>query len=179
MAVGHRALGGVVGGLFAGHGAQKLFGAFGGHGIDGTAQFFEQVGMRPGKRNAILAGAAETAGGAMLAAGVATPLAASALTATMATAIWKVHRPNGPWVGQNGYEYNLVLMAAVFAITADRKGALAAIGQLAAGLGGAAAAIALAEREAHGPAQQPAAAPEATANGHGALDAEPAASAAA
>ncbi|MCW3018016.1 MAG: DoxX family protein, partial [Solirubrobacterales bacterium] len=48
-----------VGGFFIGHGTQKLFGWFGGHGLDATGQAFEQMGLRPGKRNAIAAGAAE------------------------------------------------------------------------------------------------------------------------
>jgi len=76
-----------IGGLFVGHGTQKLFGWFGGHGLDGTGQFFESLGMRPGRRNALAAGVAEAGGGAALAVGLATPLAASALTATMLTAI--------------------------------------------------------------------------------------------
>jgi putative oxidoreductase len=66
-----------VGGFFFGHGTQKLFGWFGGHGLQGTAGFFEQIGMRPGKRNALAAGIAEAAGGAAIAAGAGTPLAAS------------------------------------------------------------------------------------------------------
>jgi putative oxidoreductase len=56
----------VVGPLFIGHGTQKLFGWFGGHGVEGTGGFFEQLGLRPGKRHAVAAGAAETAGGALL-----------------------------------------------------------------------------------------------------------------
>ena len=106
----------VVGGLFFGHGAQKLFGWFGGYGLDGTAGFFEQLGMRPGKRNAIAAGVAEAGGGAGIALGLATPLAGSALIATMLTAIKRVHLDKGPWVANGGYEYNLVLIAAVLAL---------------------------------------------------------------
>lgn len=105
-----------VGGLFVGHGTQKLFGWFGGGGLDATAQTFEQLGMRPGRRNALAAGAAEAGGGAALALGLATPLAAAALTATMLTAINRVHLKNGPWVTNGGYEYNLVLIAAVLAL---------------------------------------------------------------
>ena len=103
----------VVGGFFFGHGTQKLFGWFGGNGLDATAQGFEQLGMRPGRRNAIAAGVAEAAGGAGLVLGLATPLAGSALTATMLTAINRVHLKNGPWVTKGGYEYNVVLIAAV------------------------------------------------------------------
>src|SRR5580698_8270236 len=87
-----------VGGFFVGHGTQKLFGWFGGHGLEATAQGFEQIGLRPGRPNAIAAGAAEAGGGALLAAGLATPLAASVLTATMLTAIDKVHGKKGPWL---------------------------------------------------------------------------------
>ncbi|MDQ3587268.1 MAG: DoxX family protein [Actinomycetota bacterium] len=60
----------VVGGLFVGHGAQKLFGWFGGHGPEGTAQFFENVGVRPGRRTALGAGTAEALGGALLVVGL-------------------------------------------------------------------------------------------------------------
>src|SRR3982074_2372894 len=63
----------IVGVLFFGHGTQKLFGWFGGGGLDATAQAFEHLGMRPGRRNAIAAGTAEAAGGAALALGLATP----------------------------------------------------------------------------------------------------------
>src|SRR5271165_895755 len=106
----------VVGGLFVGHGTQKLFGWFGGHGLDATARGFEQLGLRPGRRNAIAAGAAEAGGGALLAIGLATPLASAVLVATMLTAIHRVHAKNGPWVTNGGYEYNLVLIAAALAL---------------------------------------------------------------
>ena len=105
-----------VGGFFFGHGTQKLFGWFGGHGLEPTGQFFESLGMRPGRRNALAAGVAESAGGAALLAGFATPLAAGALTSVMLTAINRVHLKNGPWVSNGGYEYNAVLIAAVLAL---------------------------------------------------------------
>src|SRR4051794_41495025 len=54
----------LIGGLFVGHGTQKLFGWFGGYGPDGTGQFFESIGLRPGRRNAMMAGASEAGGGA-------------------------------------------------------------------------------------------------------------------
>ena len=92
----------VVGGYFVGHGTQKLFGWFGGYGPDGTGQFFESLGLRPGKRHAIAAGAAEAGGGALLVLGAATPLASAALIATMLTAIHRVHLKNGPWVDRPG-----------------------------------------------------------------------------
>ncbi len=113
-----------VGGFFVGHGTQKLFGWFGGHGLKATAESFEQLGLRPGKANAIAAGAAEAGGGALFAAGLATPLAASALTATMLTAIETVHAKNGPWLNKGGYEYNVVLIAAALLLVEAGPGKL-------------------------------------------------------
>jgi putative oxidoreductase len=106
----------VVGLGFAAHGAQKLFGSFGGHGIDGTAGFFEQIGLRPGRLHAWAAGSAEFFGGLLIALGLVTPFAAAALIAVMTAAVLSVHLRNGFFVGNNGYEYNLVLAAAVFAL---------------------------------------------------------------
>jgi putative oxidoreductase len=116
MRIGRLLLRLTIGSFFIGHGTQKLLGWFGGHGLDATAQGFEQLGMRPGRRNAIAAGLAEAGGGTALLLGLATPLAASALTATMLTAINRVHLKNGPWVAEGGYEYNVVLIAAVLAL---------------------------------------------------------------
>jgi putative oxidoreductase len=113
MSIGTLALRGLAGPLFVGHGTQKLFGWFGGHGLDGTAGFMESLGMRPGKRHAAAAGTAEALGGALLTVGAATPLAATMVTSTMITAIRKVHAGNGPWVTDNGFEYNAVLIAAM------------------------------------------------------------------
>jgi putative oxidoreductase len=135
-----------VGGLFVGHGTQKLFGWFGGYGLDATAAGFESMGLRPGRHNAIAASAAEAGGGAAFALGLATPLAASALTATMLTAIHRVHLKNGPWVTKGGYEYNLVLIAAVLAITETGPGKVSldhVLGTERSGPGAALAALAL------------------------------------
>jgi putative oxidoreductase len=109
----------VVGLFFAGHGAQKLFGSFGGHGIEGTAGFFESIGIRPGKRNALAAGWSEFAGGVLLAFGLFTPLAALLIISVMTTAIVTVHAKNGPWVTESGFEYNLVLMTTAFVVAAN------------------------------------------------------------
>jgi putative oxidoreductase len=76
-----------IGATFFVHGTQKLFGWFGGYGPDGTGQFFESLGLRPGRRNAIAAGATETGGGVLVALGLATPLAAAGLSAVMVTAL--------------------------------------------------------------------------------------------
>ena len=113
MDIAKLALRAVVGSLFVGHGTQKLFGWFGGHGPDATGQFFENLGLRPGKRHAIAAGAAEAGGGALLVLGAATPLAATTVASTMVTAIRKVHAPKGPWATEGGWEYNAVLIAAM------------------------------------------------------------------
>jgi putative oxidoreductase len=114
----------VLGGLFVGHGTQKLKGWFGGHGIDATANMFEQLGLRPGRRNAIAAGAAEAGGGAALALGFATPFAAAALIGTMLTAIHRVHLKNGPWITNQGYEYNVTLILAAALIAELGPGAV-------------------------------------------------------
>jgi putative oxidoreductase len=108
----------VVGALFFGHGTQKLFGWFGGHGIEATSGFFESLGLRPGRKHATAAGAAEAGGGALLALGFLTPAAAASLIGVMYTAIEKVHFKNGPWVTNGGYEYNLALIA-VMVVLAD------------------------------------------------------------
>jgi putative oxidoreductase len=124
MKIGRLLLRTVVGGLFVGHGVQKLFGWFDGPGLDTTAQGFEHLGLRPGKPNAIAAGAAEAGGGALLALGLETPFAASVLTATMLTAIHRVHAKNGPWTTNGGYEYNVVLIAAALALAEVGPGPL-------------------------------------------------------
>ncbi len=122
MNVGRLAARVIIGGLFIGHGTQKLKGWFGGPGLEGTAGMMESLDMHPPRRNALAAGATETVGGAMLAAGMATPLASAALIGTMITAIRKVHLPKGPWVMEGGYEYNLVLIAALLALAEEGPG---------------------------------------------------------
>ena len=112
----------LIGGLFVGHGLQKLTGAFGGPGLQGTTGMMESLDMHPPRRNALAAGVAETGGGALLFAGIATPLASATLIGTMITAIRKVHWPSGPWVSSGGYEYNLVLIAALLALAEDKPG---------------------------------------------------------
>ena len=124
MQIGRLAARAVIGGLFVGHGTQKLFGWFGGPGLDGTEQMMGALDMRPTRHNALAAGLAETAGGALVVAGAATPLAASSLIGTMLTAIRKVHQPNGPWVTNGGWEYNAVLIAALTALVDGGPGDL-------------------------------------------------------
>jgi putative oxidoreductase len=147
----------VIGGLFIGHGAQKLFGWFGGHGPRGTGGFFESLGLRPGRVMALGAGLAELCGGVLFACGLLTPLAAALLIAVMVVAIATVHWTHGLWVTEGGFEYNLVLVAAAFAVAAigagewsldnalglDVAGAGWALAALAAGLLGGVVAIAV------------------------------------
>jgi putative oxidoreductase len=113
----------VVGLLFAGHGAQKLFGAFGGGGLDGTAGMFDNIGLRPGTLHARAAGTAEFMGGVLIAVGLFTPFAAAALIAVMTAAVLTVHAPNGIWNTNKGYEYNLVLASIMFALSGIGAGA--------------------------------------------------------
>jgi putative oxidoreductase len=122
MELGLLAIRAVVGLLFVGHGAQKLFGVFGGHGVQGTGQFFESIGVRPGRRNALAAGGAEVVGGALFALGLLTPLAAALLIAVMVMAIVTVHGSKGLWNQDGGYEFNLVLATVAFGVAAIGAG---------------------------------------------------------
>ena len=124
MSVGRLGARLLIGGLFVGHGTQKLFGWFGGPGRAGTEGMMEALQMRPARVHALLAGVTETAGGTLLAAGLATPVAASALTGVMTTAIRKVHLPNGPWNANGGWEYHAVLIGAVTALAETGPGDL-------------------------------------------------------
>lgn len=165
MDIGRFAARAVIGGLFIGHGTQKLFGWFGGPGLEGTEQMMGALDMRPTRANALAAGISETAGGALVVLGAATPAAAASLIGTMATAIHKVHRPNGPWVAQGGWEYNAVLIAALTAlidagpgdVSVDARfgreewGPAWAAGGLAIGLAASAAAMALGRGGSSGP----------------------------
>src|SRR4051794_25785333 len=112
----------VVGAVFAAHGAQKLFGAFGGGGIEGTGELFEQVGLRPGRLNAWAAGTAEFLGGTLIAVGLLTPFVAAGLIGVMTAAVLSVHLRNGFFNTSNGFEYNLVLAATAFALAGTGPG---------------------------------------------------------
>jgi putative oxidoreductase len=114
----------VVGITLAAHGSQKLLTWFGGGGIAGTAPFFEQLGFRPGRLHAALAGIAEMAGGLMLAVGLLTPLAAAALIGTMVVAVGSVHWGKGFFLSTGGLEYNLVLAGGALAVAFAGPGAI-------------------------------------------------------
>ncbi|MCA1690509.1 MAG: DoxX family protein [Actinobacteria bacterium] len=108
---------GVLGGLFVGHGTQKLFGWFEGPGLRGTGEEFDAIGLRPGRPQATTAGISETLGGALTVAGWLTPVGSALITAVMTQAIRSVHAGKGPWFTDEGWEYNAVIIAAMFAIT--------------------------------------------------------------
>ncbi|WP_276354115.1 DoxX family protein [Cohnella caldifontis] len=113
----------IIGLLFAGHAMQKLAGWFGGGGLKGTGSFFDSIGIKPGRLMALLAGAAELAGGLLFAFGLLTPAAAALIVVTMVMAAAKVHGRNGLWITQNGFEYNLVLTAIAVGIALTGPGA--------------------------------------------------------
>jgi putative oxidoreductase len=125
MAAGLLILRVVVGALLVGHGTQKLFGWFGGHGVRVTGSFFELLGYRPGVLFALIAGLTEAGGGMMLAGGLLTPLAGAAVVGVMLNAAWSV-RGRGPWVINGGWEYTGVLATVGAAIALTGPGSVSA-----------------------------------------------------
>ena len=168
MNIGRLLLRLTIGGTFFVHGTQKLLGWFGGYGPDGTGQFFESLGLRPGRRNAIAAGATETSGGILIGLGMATPLAAAGLTSVMITALRTAVWKDGikPATG----EHEVLLATAALALTEtgpgvpsldsalgqERRGIGWTLAALAAGAAGSALAISMGRRQ---PAAPPPAAP--------------------
>lgn len=113
-----------VGIIFVAHGAQKLFGAFGGYGLEGTGQFMASLGLTPGYLMALLAGSAEFFGGLALLFGVLVRPAAAALAFAMLVAIFSVHIGNGLFMDKNGYEFGLALLAASVSLLISGAGRL-------------------------------------------------------
>jgi len=111
-----------VGIIFAAHGAQKLFGWFGGYGLDGTGQWMASIGLHPGTLMALLAGGAEFFGGLALIVGLLVRPAAAVLAFTMLVAIFSVHIGNGLFTSNNGYELGLALLAAAVSLTISGGG---------------------------------------------------------
>ena len=105
----------VAGGLLAGHGAQKLFGWFGGYGLEGTGGWLESMGYTPGKQWAMLAGASEFGGGLLTALGLLYPLGPIATVGAMVTASLDVHAGKPIWVTEGGAELPVVNIAAALA----------------------------------------------------------------
>ncbi|MFJ4155669.1 DoxX family protein [Pseudomonas sp. NPDC089752] len=112
----------LVGIIFMAHGAQKLFGLFGGYGLEGTGQWMESIGLAPGYFMALLSGSAEFFGGLALVIGLLARPAALALTVTLVVAIFSVHIGNGLFMSNNGYEFALALMAGTVAVLIEGAG---------------------------------------------------------
>ena len=115
----------VVGALVAAHGAQKLFGAFGGGGLGGTAAFLAGLGLRPARLWALLAGLAEFGGGALVLLGLLYPLAPVGVLAVMAMAVATVHWGKPIWADRGGAELPLTNAAAATALILAGPGAYA------------------------------------------------------
>jgi putative oxidoreductase len=105
-----------VGIIFAAHGAQKLFGWFGGYGLEGTGKWMASIGIEPGMLMAALAGGAEFFGGLALLLGLLVRPAAAILGFTMLVAIFSVHIGNGLFMSNNGIEFGLALLAATVSL---------------------------------------------------------------
>ena len=113
-----------VGLALAAHGSQKVFGWFGGYGPDGTGQFMEALGFRPGRRHALAAGFVELVGGLLFALGFLTPLASALIASVMVVAAVTVRWKNGFFIPSGGYEFNLVLGVAALSVAYTGPGAL-------------------------------------------------------
>jgi putative oxidoreductase len=113
-----------VGLTLAAHGTQKLFGWFGGPGLDGVGQFFAMLGFPPGRRHALMAALAETGGGLLLALGLLTPLGAALIFSVMLVATVTVHIKKGFFAQNGGYEYTLVLGVAALTVAFTGPGSL-------------------------------------------------------
>jgi putative oxidoreductase len=154
-----------IGTLFVGHGAQKLFGRFGGGGLEPSVAEMKALRLEPARANAVLAAATQCAGGAMVAAGFLTPVGTTLISANMVTAIRTACAGKGPWGLNGGWEYQLTLVLALAAIAEHGPGALSldrafktelsgpavALASLVASAGGSAAVVAIGQRLAPAP----------------------------
>jgi putative oxidoreductase len=113
----------LVGVTFSLHGFQKLFGWFGGGGLDGTAAWFASLGFGRGRVAAVMAGSSEVTGGLGLALGLLTPLAATAMIGTMTTAALVNNAQKGFWSAGNGWELNGYLIVVALAVAIAGPGA--------------------------------------------------------
>ena len=108
--------------IFAAHGAQKLFGWFGGYGLEGTGQWMASTGLNPGYLMALLAGSAEFFGGLALLVGLLVRPASAVLAFAMLVAIFSVHNGNGLFTSKNGYEFALALLAVAVSLMVSGAG---------------------------------------------------------
>ena len=106
----------VVGLAMAAHGSQKLFGWFGGYGLDGTGGFFESIGFRPGRTFAFMAGATEVVSGLLIALGFLGPIGPALMLSVMLVAALTVHLKNGFFATSNGVELNVLFGIAAIAL---------------------------------------------------------------
>jgi len=113
-----------IGIIFIAHGAQKLFGWFGGYGLAGTGQFMESVGLGPGYLMALLAGSAEFFGGIAILIGLLVRPAAAAISVTMLVAIFAVHWSHGLFASAGGFEYPFAVLGATVALMISGAGSL-------------------------------------------------------
>ena len=105
-----------IGIILAAHGSQKLFGWFGGYGLEGTGQFMASIGLNPGFVMALLAGSAEFFGGLGLILGLMTRPAAAVSAITMLVALFWVHWGKGFFMDSHGIEYALALLSATVTV---------------------------------------------------------------
>jgi putative oxidoreductase len=115
-----------VGVIFVAHGAQKLFGWFGGYGLEGTGGWMASIGLEPGVLMAAMAGSAEFFGGLALISGFLVRPAAAVLALTMVMAIVTVHLANGLFMANNGYELGLALLAVSVTLAIRGAGSVSA-----------------------------------------------------
>ena len=113
-----------LGVILAAHGAQKLFGWFGGYGLEGTGQWMTSIGLEPGYLMALLAGSAEFFGGIALIVGLLTRPAAIVSAFTMLVAMLSVHWSNGFFLSNGGIEFSLALMTASITVALQGAGKL-------------------------------------------------------
>jgi putative oxidoreductase len=118
----------VLGIVFVAHGAQKLFGAWGGGGLSATSSGFSQIGLEPAYGFAVAIGVIEFGGGILLLVGALTVFASLALTLVMLGAIWKVHLAQGFFLSNNGYEFNLTVIGGLVCLMLAGPGALSVDG---------------------------------------------------
>ena len=112
----------VLGSILAAHGAQKLFGWFGGHGMAGTSGWLDSIGFKPARLHATVVGLAEFGGGVSLVLGLITPLGAAAVAGVMLVAVATVHWSNGFFNASGGYEFNLLIIATAIALAITGPG---------------------------------------------------------
>lgn len=112
----------LVGIIFMAHGSQKLFGMFGGYGLEGTGQYMASLGLNPGYLMALLSGSAEFFGGLALFLGLLVRPAAVVLIVMLVVAILSVHIHNGLFMANNGYEFGLALLGAAIAVLVEGAG---------------------------------------------------------